>query len=532
MESFRRALAINPVYASAQANLANVLADLGRIEDSIEHSRRALAIDPGNAGTHSDLIFNLNFDARADIAEQQAERRRWAEVHADRLAPKNPPLPRDPDPARRLRVGYVSAHFRAYAATYAFGGVLINHDPEQFEVFCYSDTRDKDDLTARFSARADHWRDTSGLSDDAMADLIRRDRIDILVDLVGHMAGHRLLVFARKPAPIQITAWGEPTGTGLAAMDYLLADPVLVPAAERPLLRERVIDLPGALGFWTPEPLPEPGPLPAHAREFVTFGSFNRRAKLTAATLACWGGILRALPGARLTLKNKAYGETNEQDMFNAALDAAGIDPARVDVLGQTGRSQQFEAYRAIDIALDPFPHGGGMTTLDALAMGVPVVTWSGGTISSRLAASCLTALDLTRFIARDAKSTWRSRSPRRRTSTPWQVSGANCRAFWPPRRSAIRSATPAPSRPPTARPGAAAAWKPAGLRPDVAPGYAAPALAFSHHSCHMRLSAASNSRAKRGASHSGEARTRARSSARSSASAARSAASAAAMRT
>ncbi len=347
-----------------------------------------MALDPGNAGTHSDLIFNLNFDARADIAEQQAERRRWADAHAARFAPKNPPLPRDPDPARRLRVGYVSAHFRAYAATYAFGGVLINHDPKQFEVFCYSDTRDKDDLTARFSARADHWRDTSGLGDDALADLIRRDRIDILVDLVGHMAGHRLLVFARKPASVQITAWGEPTGTGLATMDYLLADPVLVPAAERPLLRERVIDLPGALGFWTPEPLPEPGPLPAKERGFVTFGSFNRRAKLTAESLACWGDILKALPGSRLTLKNKAYGEAGEQDMFRAGLDAAGIDPARVDVLGQTGRSQHFEAYRAIDVALDPFPHGGGMTTLDALAMGVPVVTWPGRTISSRLAAS------------------------------------------------------------------------------------------------------------------------------------------------
>jgi predicted O-linked N-acetylglucosamine transferase (SPINDLY family) len=405
MATINRALAIKPDFAGALANLANALADLGRIEESVAASRRALALDPNNSGTHSDLIFNLNFDARAAMPEHQAERRRWAQSHADRYAPERPPLPRDPDPERRLRVGYVSAHFRAYAASYAFGGVLIHHDPKQFEVFCYSDTSAGDELTALFRARADHWRDTWGLSDESLAELIRRDGIDILVDLVGHMAGHRLLVFARRPAPVQITGWGEPTGTGLKTMDYLLADPVLVPAAERALLPEKVIDLPGALGFWTPEPLPEPGPLPAKTRGFVTFGSFNRRAKLTAESLACWGEILRALPGSRLTLKNKAFGEAAEQDLLRSALEAAGIDPARVGVLGQTGRSEHFEAYRGIDIALDPFPHGGGMTTLDALAMGVPVVTWPGRTISSRLAASCLTALGLERFIAQDAKS-------------------------------------------------------------------------------------------------------------------------------
>ena len=401
----RRALALRPDHAPAHANLAAALIELGETEDAMAHSRRAVELDPGNATVHSDLIFNLNFDVRADTAAQQAERRRWAARHADALSPQAPPRPRDPDPERRLKVGYVSAHFRAYAATFAFGGVLLNHDPKAVEVFCYSDTRDADDLTGLFRARADHWRETSGMSDEAVAVLVRRDGIDILVDLVGHMGGNRLLVFARKPAPVQITAWGEPTGTGLRTMDYLFADPVLVPPAERPLLAERVIDLPAALGFWTPETLPAPGPLPALTNGHVTFGSFNRRAKVTDTTLACWARVMRDLPDARLVLKNKAYGDAVESGALRAALESTGIDPGRVTVLGQTARAEHFAAYRDIDIALDPFPHGGGMTTLDALAMGVPVVTRPGNTISSRLAASCLAALGLTNWIADGAET-------------------------------------------------------------------------------------------------------------------------------
>lgn len=402
-EHFRRALALKPDHVGALVNLGNTLTELGDVAAGIASLRRALALEPDNVAAHSDLIFGLNFDASLGTAELQAERRRWAKRHAARFYPKSPLLPADRDPERRLRIGYVSAHFRAYAASYAFGGVLTRHDKGEVEVFCYSDTAQADDLTPLFRRAADHWRDVRGMSDDGLADLIRRDRIDILVDLVGHMVGHRLLVFARRPAPIQITAWGEPTGTGLATMDYLFADPVLVPAAERNLLAERVIDLPAALGFWLPDNLPEPGPLPALANGFVTFGSFNRRAKITGVTLAAWAGIMAALPKSRLVLKNKAFGDIEQQDGLNAALKHVGIPADRVTVLGQTARAEHFAAYRAIDIALDPFPHGGGMTTLDALAMGIPVVTYPGRTISSRLAASCLAAIGLDEFVATDA---------------------------------------------------------------------------------------------------------------------------------
>ncbi|MGH6968315.1 MAG: tetratricopeptide repeat protein, partial [Stellaceae bacterium] len=399
---FRRAIELRPDHAAAYDNLAGMLAEMGCLDEAVAANHRALALGPANAAAHSNLIFNLNFDASLGVAEHQAERRRWAERHAAALAQAVARRPADRDPERRLRVGYVSAHFRAYAASYAFGGVLTRHDPARVEIFCYSDTQQPDELTAIFRRAAHHWRDTADLGDAALAERIARDRIDILIDLVGHMGGHRLLVFARRPAPIQITAWGEPTGTGLAAMDYLLADPVLIPPAERPLFAERIIDLPGALGYWTPEPLPAPGPLPARANGFVTFGSFNRRAKVTPGVLRDWSAILRALPEARLVLKAKQFGDPAEQTALRQEFARAGLQAERVTFLGQTGRAEHFAAYRTLDLALDPFPHGGGMTTLDALAMGVPVITRTGRTIPSRLAASCLTALDLKRLFASD----------------------------------------------------------------------------------------------------------------------------------
>ncbi|MBU6508214.1 MAG: tetratricopeptide repeat protein [Alphaproteobacteria bacterium] len=401
---FRRAVALRPDYAAAYDNLAGMLAEMSQLDEAVAANRRALELGPTSAAAHSNLIFNLNFDASLGLAEHQAERRRWATQHADALTPAAARQPADRDPERRLRIGYVSAHFRAYAASYAFGGVLTHHDPANVEIFCYSDTRQEDELTSIFRRAAHHWRDTADLSDAALAERIARDRIDILVDLVGHMSSHRLLAFARKPAPIQITAWGEPTGTGLKTMDYLFADPVLIPPDERPLFAEKIIDLPGALGYWTPEKLPEPGQLPARANGFVTFGSFNRRAKVTPSVLRDWSAILRELPDARLVLKAKQFGDPAEQAELHDEFARAGMPTERVIFLGQTGRAEHFAAYRRLDLALDPFPHGGGMTTLDALAMGVPVITRTGRTIPSRLAASCLTALDLKQFIAADAE--------------------------------------------------------------------------------------------------------------------------------
>ena len=400
LADYERVLAVHPHHVDTLYNRGNGLVDLARPEEAIASFRRALAVKPDDPTVHTGLIFALNFDAGATAEEQQAERARWHERHARPFAGVARTHGNAPDPRRRLRVGYVGPYFRHQAATYAFAGVLLCHDRERFEVICYSDTVKEDDVTARLQACAGAWRRTAELSDDQLAELIRSDDIDILVDLAGHMRGHRLLVFARKPAPIQVTAWGEPTGTGLKAMDYLLADPVLVPQVQRTLLAEQVIDLPNFLGYWTPETLPTPGALPALERGYVTFGSFNRAEKILNPVLRCWARILCALPESRLVLKDRLFANPNHRARIADVLAEEGIATERVTLLGSSDRSAHFATYQTVDIALDPFPHGGGMTTLDALWMGLPVVTWAGPTISARLAAASLTAVGLTEFIA------------------------------------------------------------------------------------------------------------------------------------
>jgi protein O-GlcNAc transferase len=399
---YRRALARHPPAAGTLINHGVALSNYGCPGEAIASFKLAMAAAPEDPTPHSGLIFALNFDPVATAAEHQAERSRWHERHARGFAQLGG-HDNDPDPHRRLRIGYVSRYFCSQAATYAFGGVIMCRDSDQFEIVCYSDTEHEDDVTRRLRGRANVWHDTGELGDEALARLIQADRVDILVDLVGHMRGHRLLAFARKPAPIQVTGWGEPTGTGLAAMDYLFADPVLVPPAERGLLAEKVVDLPNFLGCWVPDPIPEARALPALDRGYVTFGSFSRFDKIQQPVLICWARIMNALAGSRLVLKEgRACVDPSQRERITSVLGASGIDAERVTFLGALNRVGHFEAYHGIDLALDPFPHGGGMTTIDALWMGVPVVTFPGHTISSRLASATLNATGLTDFIAPD----------------------------------------------------------------------------------------------------------------------------------
>src|SRR5581483_9164636 len=226
--------------------------------------------------------------------------------------------PNPPDAARRLRVGYVSPDLRYHAAAFAVAPILMNHDRAAVEVTCYSGAPREDAMSARLKARADRWQRTAGMGDAALAALIRADGIDVLVDLSGHSPGNRLTLFAAKPAPVQITAWGLPTGTGLAEIDALLADPILIPAADRPLFAESVIDLPCALAYAPPEFAPAPAARPARTAGHLTLGCFNRFTKVSAGTLALWRRVLAALPSARLLLKDKLFDHAAERARVGA----------------------------------------------------------------------------------------------------------------------------------------------------------------------------------------------------------------------
>ena len=396
-----RALQIKPDYVEAHNNLGVTLKDQGRLAAAEVSYRRALEIKPDYGRAHVNLIFLLDLIGDYGIAEQQAERRRWYErngrIHARAIKPHD----NLPDPERRLRIGFVSADFRRHSAYYAFSPIILRHDRNAFEVVCYSGVVLEDDATARLRQAAHEWRSTVGVSDDALAEQIRRDRIDILVDLSGHTAGNRLLVFARKPAPVQVTAWGYATGTGLETMDYFLADAVMVPPEERDLYAEEVVELACALCYDAPEYLPEVSPLPALGGRPFTFGCINRIEKITDRVMALWGRIFAALPEAQLLIKNGTCDDPMVRQQLLVRLGAAGIAAERVRILGGSAHAEHLKIYHEIDAGLDPFPNNGGISSAETLLMGVPVVSLYGANISSRITSSMLTVLKLSRWIAR-----------------------------------------------------------------------------------------------------------------------------------
>lgn len=395
----RRCLELAPEMRPAMTSLGAVLLAGARIAEAVEVFATALRIAPDDRGAHSNLIFALDLLPGTSPAVQQGERRRWWAIHrplgADTSAPAH-----DRTPDRRLRVGYVSSDFRRHSAAAVFGPVVMNHDPAAIEVVCYSATGGADDATERFRRRADGWHDIHGLSDAQVAELVRADKIDILVDLSGHSAGNRLGVFALKPAPVQVTAWGHANGTGLATMDVLFADSVAIPEAERPLYAETIVDLPGLLCFAPPDEAPPVSTRAADARPMLGF--LGRAAKLSDDALALWARVLTDLPASRLLLKDRAFDDSATRTRIIAAFAQAGIDPDRLEIKGGSSRAEHLAAYGGVDVVLDPVPHGGGVTTFEALWMGVPVVTLARPTLAGRLTASILAALGLTEQIAAD----------------------------------------------------------------------------------------------------------------------------------
>jgi len=400
IESYQRALALQPNAPGTWTNLGAALQVAGRPADAADAFRHALALDPGSSMAHSSLIFVLDLLPKA-IEEASAERQRWNARFGQRWQTEPLTHSNTPDPERRLRVGYVSADYRQHSAASAILPILRGHDRSRVEVVCYSGVTAPDAVTAEARALADLWRDVGRLSDDRLVAQIQADQIDVLVDLSGHSAGNRLPVFGRKPAPVQVTAWGYAAGTGLDAIDALLADPVMVTEEERARFVETVLDLPCAMAFEPPQDLPPVGPLPALARGGATFGSFHRLARLTPAVLDLWAQVVVAVPGARMLLKCSGLDDAAARERVLAAFARHGIGADRLTLLGATTRQQHLAAFGEVDIQLDTFPQSGGITTLEGLTMGVPSITLLGESITGRISASFLTVLDLKGLIAR-----------------------------------------------------------------------------------------------------------------------------------
>src|SRR6266700_2037261 len=396
-ELAEQVLAMKPKEPRALTILGTCKAAWGDALGALANYDEAIAAAPNFELPIGNKIFVLDFIPDADFALQQAARRQWWDNIGSQL-PRSRLGPVNLNPDRRIRVGYVSSDFRRHSAGFVVLPVFRTHDHAQFEIVAYRCSVVSDEVTAEFRGLVDQWVDAAEMSDERLTERIVADRIDILVDLSGHTAGNRLGVFARKPAPIQVSAWGHPSGTGMPLMDYVLNDPVSIPDYARPLHAEKIADLPCQITL-TPIELPVSA-LPMPRNGYVTCGVFNRIDKISDPAIALWSRILAALPEARLTVKHVMIDDAEIRVSLLKRFVASGIAAERVTCLGKTGRDDHLRAFAEVDISLDTFPQNGGASTWESLYMGVPVVAKLGNGQSGRAAGAILTSIGLTDIMA------------------------------------------------------------------------------------------------------------------------------------
>jgi protein O-GlcNAc transferase len=401
VDACEKGLALDPKSASLCENLAFALHTQGRGEEAIGWYRKSIELEPERSIGYANLLYSLNFVPGIAPAAAFAEHLAWAKRHAEPLTALAPSHANDRTPDRRLRIGYVSAHFCRHAVNYFTEPMICAHDRSAVEVYCYSDVVAPDDVTARLKNAVDVWRDTVAVSDERLANMVREDRIDILVDLAGHIGGNRLLAFARKPAPIQLTYIGYQNTTGMTAMDYRLtderADP---PGLTDEFYTEQLVRLPNSFFCYQPsEESPPVTPLPARASHRVTFGYFNNFTKVTPQVLQTWFEILKRVPDSQLLVLAATGGYVERR--FHELARESGIDPRRIALCDRQPRAGYMRLIQQVDVALDPFPFNGHTTTCDSIWMGVPVVMLEGDTYASRFGGSVLANVGLEQLIAR-----------------------------------------------------------------------------------------------------------------------------------
>lgn len=397
---YETAIEIAPDYAAVYNNLGNALAELGEsiaagkcFEDALEH-------DPNFVGADSNAMMTEHYRIGNTVAKIYERHRSWAERIEKELHAHKPLQRRNDDPDRTLRVGFVSSDLGRHPVGYFVVGLIENLREFDADVYCYSD-RIPDDLTLRIKQATDHWRNSFGTSDEALFDAIVNDQIDVLVDLSGHSAHNRLLVFARKPAPVQMSWAGYVATTGLTAMDYLLADAISIPYEEEKFYTEKIVRMPDQwLSYEPPEYAPDVGRLPQEKSNKITFACFSNPGKLNVDVISVWAEILRTTDLSRLVFKYRNINSISNIKRITTAFEANGVSSDRIVLEGKSPHVELLRRYNEVDIALDPFPYSGGVTSCEALWMGVPVITKPGETFASRHTASFLTALDCPDWIA------------------------------------------------------------------------------------------------------------------------------------
>jgi len=406
--SYRKAIDADPASAAAHNNLGNALRDQNEVASAVASYRNALAIKPDHAQAHSNLLLALNYLPdqtpdelyRAALQFDAQQARGLAAIRSSSAG-----YERDKP---RLRIGYVSPDFRAHSVAHFTRRLIGAHDRHHVEVFCYANVNNPDQLTNEIRQQGDGWVSITGMNDRQVAERIAADRIDILIDLAGHTAGNRLLVFARRPAPVQVTWLGYPNTTGMGAMDYRLTDSIADPPGPADgLYTENLVRLPhGFLCYQCDDAIPAVTAPPSVVSDQVTFGSFNSLPKMNAGVVRIWSRLLESVPDSRLVLKSKALMHEGTRLRCLDEFRRRGISAERLELRGLVpGRPNHLAMYADIDVALDPFPYNGTTTTCEALWMGVPVVTLRGDRHAGRVGASILHHAGVPELVADDVES-------------------------------------------------------------------------------------------------------------------------------
>lgn len=400
---YQSALSCQPNYAEAHNNLGFTLQDQGELEDAIASYRKALSCKPDFAEVHSNLLYAMQFLPMESPSQLSAEHQRFAANFEAPLKAGWGRYQNTREPARRLKVGYVSPDFWRHAVALFIEPVLANHDKDRIEVFCYYNRAAQDEYTERIAGYADHWLNCNSMTDRQLAERIRADGIDILVDLAGHTGHNRMLTFARKPAPIQITYLGYPGTSGLSAMDYRLTDGHADPAGSEAYYTEKLLRLPNSLWCFRPHKnMPEITALPAQQNGYVTFGSFNNFNKIDHRCIELWARLLQALPNSRLLIVTVPEGESRNR--LTEQFAAFGIAVERLEFHGKLPGNEFHRLLQLADLTLDPVTVNGATTTCESLWLGVPVISLVGSRFLERAGFSILSAASLREFAAETAK--------------------------------------------------------------------------------------------------------------------------------
>ena len=400
-ESYKKAITLAPERAHLHDSLASVLCDMGLLEDSFASHKEAIRLSD-DARVWSNYLLSLNYFPGNTTSEICRLHREWGERVEHGAREVSGVKQTSMVEKAKLRIGYVSPDFRTHSVAYFLEPLLAAHDKNAVEVFCYSTSPRCDDTTQRFRKLASHWREIHDLSDQAVADAIVEDGIDILVDLSGHTAGNRLSLFMACPAPIQVTYLGYPNTTGLSCIDYRITDALADTEGADDLYTEKLLRLSGCFLCYSPPPdAPEVADAPCQRNGYVTFGSFNNYSKINENVTQLWARVLLSVAGSRLLIKATALTDVKTANRCRQMLLDAGIPEDRFRLIGRTKTTAEHLAlYRQVDIGLDTFPYNGTTTTCEAMYMGVPVITMSGDRHATRVGSSLLTATGMGRMVA------------------------------------------------------------------------------------------------------------------------------------